>query len=738
MQWMPNRFGPRALGLALLLAFCALRILDPGPVETLRHWTFDLFQRLKPRVETKLPVRIVDIDEKSLAELGQWPWPRTTLATLLDRLADNGAVTVGFDVLFAEPDRLSPSLIAPTLPGLDAVAREKLAALPTNDRVMANAMRRVRTVLGEVGDVGITPGSASVARSSVATLGGDPSAFITSYPGLVRNVAELDVAAAGRGLFSFRAARDDIVRTVPGVLSAGGVLRPSLAVEMLRVATNTPTILVRRDTAGVSNIVIGGVDVPVDRRGQLWLHFTPHMPARYLSVADVIAGRVPAEAVRGRLVILGASAAGLFDRRATPLEAAMPGAEINAQAIENMISSATLIRPHNAIAPELLAMLIGGLALIWLIPKAGARPSLALGSLLILTLWIGCWLLFSRNRVLLDPSLPSIAVLAIFSLMAFENYTREERQRVQIRGAFSRYVSPDLVAQLARDPAKLVLGGETRELSVLFSDVRGFTAISEQFKDDPRGLTHFMNRLLTPITDAILGQSGTVDKYMGDAVLAFWNAPLDDAAHATHACQAALDMIGRLEALNAVRHEEATQAGTDHLPIVIGIGINTGACTVGNMGSDARFDYSALGDSVNLASRLEALTKSYGLATLVGAETARQAAGEIYAIPVDTVRVKGKSKPEDLYTLIGPSSLARDPDVVRLAQSVADMRTAYRAQDWARVEAHIASGRLADADRRLGGLLDMYARRITSATARTRLPPDWDGVWTFDDKAGDA
>jgi adenylate cyclase len=323
---------------------------------------------------------------------------------------------------------------------------------------------------------------------------------------------------------------------------------------------------------------------------------------------------------------------------------------------------------------------------------------------------------------LLDPSFPSLASFSVFAAMAFQNYAREERQRVAIRGAFSRYVSPTLVEQLVREPGKLVLGGETRELSVLFCDVRGFTRIAELYRDDPKGLTQFMNRLLTPLTDAILEHGGTVDKYMGDAILAFWNAPLDDMDHAKHACSTALDMLERLKVLNEQRRAEDALSGTPHIPIVLGIGINTGLCTVGNMGSDARFDYSALGDSVNIASRLQDLTKIYGLQILIGSSTAHRIQPDYQVLAIDTVRVKGKEHLEDIHVLLPPAGHDGLTAGSEFKAALTSLRACCDRLDWVAANTRLATCQALLPNGPYTDLLAIYAQRITAGLAHGASP----------------
>src|SRR6185312_12672206 len=646
MKWpvqLARRFGlARTLCVVLLLSLMFVRVGDPGPIEELRLKAFDLFQIIRPRVAAQRPVVIVDIDEKSLRALGQWPWPRTRVADLVTRLTKLGAVVIGFDVVFAEPDRMSPKVASEVFRDLDDETRDKLRALPDSDQVMAEALRQSRVVLGETGLPIPTATTTSAPPVGIATLGGDPKPFLYNYPGLLRDIPVLEKSAAGHGLFTIRNEHDGIVRRVPVVLHAQGQILPSLTFEMLRVATGSSTILIRTDAAGIKSVAIPGFEVPTDRNGQLWIHFAPHDPGRFVSAVDVLEGRVGAERIARKLVIIGTSAAGLLDLKTTPVDAAMPGVEVNAQVLESMLTRSMLTAPNYAIVLELAAALLLGIAIIWVAPMLGPMLLLAMGALVV-TLAVGTsWYFYTQERLLFDFSFPLLSSLLIYLTLIFANYVTEQAQRRQIRSAFGQYLSPTLVEQLAQSPEKLVLGGEARDMTIMFSDVRGFTTISEIYKDDPQGLTSLMNSFLTPLTNAIIDRKGTIDKYMGDAIMAFWNAPLSDPTHELNACEAALDMLDRVARLNEERRQAATLSSNQFIPIQIGVGINTGKCVVGNMGSDLRFDYSVLGDSVNLASRLEGQCKSYGLPIIIGSQTANIAKSKFAILEIDFVAVKGK------------------------------------------------------------------------------------------------
>ncbi|MET0719534.1 MAG: adenylate/guanylate cyclase domain-containing protein [Tardiphaga sp.] len=729
---LARRFGwARAFCVVLLVALAVLRIADPPFIEELRVRTFDTYQVIEPRVKTARPVVIVDIDEKSLAKYGQFPWPRTRIADLVSNLTRLRAVVIAFDIAFPEPDRTSPGIAADSIVGLDDATRDKLRALPSNDQVLADAIRRSRVVLGESGlPTVVADLDTSLPVTGLAMLGGDPQPFLVRFPGLLRNVPEIEAAAAGRGLFSIRNERDGIVRRVPMLMQAQGVTLPALSFEMLRVATGTDTILVKSDRAGIKSIAGRGFDIPTDRNGQLWVHFAKSDPTIYVSAADVLDGTVPSAKIAGRLVLIGTSSVGLLDTKTTPLDAVMPGVEVHAQVLESALTGTVLSQPNYAIGAELCTAVLLGLVVIWLAPMFGPVTLVAMGALFAALLSGASWYFYARHRLLIDFTYPLLSTTLIYLALIFSNFVRELRQRQRIRSAFSQYLSPALVEQLAQSPEKLVLGGEEREMTIMFSDVRGFTAISESYKHDPHGLTMLMNRFLTPLTNAILERRGTIDKYMGDAIMAFWNAPLDDADHQVNACHAALDMLERIEALNKIREEEAAHGGHVYIPINVGVGLNTGICVVGNMGSDLRFDYSVLGDSVNLASRLEGQSKEYGFPIIVGSKTALAAREKFAILELDFIMVKGKKEPEVIYAIAGREEMAQSERFQLLRNLTIEMLACYRSRDWEGALFAIERGRTSDVGHLLELLYDLYEKRIRSFQANPP-PDDWTGAFAL-------
>ena len=736
-----HRFGlGRAIGLLLLIAFLLIRVWDPPPLQELRLRSFDLYQLMRPRVTDQRPVAIVDIDEQSLRTYGQWPWPRTLIADLVNRLTALHSAAIAFDVIFSEPDRMSPAVAANSFSALDDATRAKLQSLPSNDDVLAAAIRKSKVVLGQAGiparmdqgDVSALP------RTTMATRPPDPKPFLVAFPYLLHNLPVLEKAAAGRGLFSIDPERDGIVRRVPIVMLAGGEIVPSLSLEVLRVALGAQAIRVVTDP--MANAGIEGIQtlpprlaIPTDSRGRVWVHFSPHERDIYVSAKDVLEGTVAPDRIGGKLILVGTSAVGLLDNKTTPVDRSMPGVEIHAQLIEAALTNAILSYPNYAIGAELIAAFLVGIAIVILAPMIGALPLLILGAGIGAGLAAISWMVFQQQNTLIDVTFPLMSSFGVYAALVFVNYLREQVDRRRIRSAFGQYLSPTLVEQLAQNPDKLVLGGEERTMTIMFSDVRGFTTISESFKDDPQGLTNLMNRLLTPMSNAIQARNGTIDKYMGDAIMAFWNAPLDDPNHEANACDAALDMLERLDALNAERKQDAEASGKPFIPIKIGIGINTGRVTVGNMGSDMRFQYTVLGDSVNLASRIEGQTKSYGVPILIGARTAQAIKDKFAIVEIDFITVKGKTEPEVVYTVLGRKEMAASTEFEGVQASMHQLLARYRAQDWGGAIKAAQACRVGNGLFHLDGVADLYEERI-QAFEQNPPPPDWNGVFALQTK----
>jgi len=744
----------RLTTLLALIGLLAIRLEDPAPLRLLTYKVFDIYQQIRPRaVPADSPVIIADIDEKSLAEIGQWTWPRTVFADLVNTLTEAGAKVIVFDVVFSEPDRTSAPLLADSLNAIDDDMRARLRQLPSNDAIFAEAIKASgRVVLGQppVTDT-MTFQDRPLTSFAVRTINSDetiePATLVESHPGILRPLPELDRAAAGRGVFSVsRDFLDGIVRIVPMVLSSNGDLYPSLTLETLRVSIGGRTIgmNVNGATRSIEQIFVrpprsrDAVMITTDAHAQIFVYFAPHSAHenKYISITDILNGRIPRERLENKLVLVGTSAQGLRDVRSTPLDPVLPaGVEVHANILENILYNDQLTRPALALGFELMAAAFVGLMMIILTPMVGAR----IGVLTFLVFAGGLvgwsWYAFTDLHQLYDPVFPVLVALMFYSFLTYAGYLNEEGQRKQVRSAFGQYLSPALVEKLANDPSQLKLGGEDREMTFLFSDIRGFTAMSEIF--DAQGLTKLINRLLTPLTTAILKNNGTIDKYMGDCVMAFWNAPLPVADHGHDACRAALAMVEEVNMVNAALEEEAAREGRPHRPVAVGIGLNSGIACVGNMGSDQRFDYSVLGDNVNLASRLEGQSKTYGVTIVLGENTAALSSG-FALLELDLIKVKGKQKAVRIYTVVGDESTTRASWFPDLKQTHDAALAAYRAQDWGGAEAKIAECRNRIAGKGgltegLNGFYDVLQERITAFRAEPP-PVDWDGVYVAESK----
>ncbi|MBI1238793.1 MAG: CHASE2 domain-containing protein [Alphaproteobacteria bacterium] len=725
---------------AFLCAAVGVGAADPYFLKALRFIGFDQWQRLSPLEAPEADaVRIVDVDEASLARFGQWPWPRSTLADMVETLRRNGAAAIAFDVVFAEPDRTSLEQVLAGLPPEQAAALAPVVAGWTpKDQRFAAAIGAAPVVLAETLTHVEGSGAPFPGKAAFAVAGDDPLPFLRGFSGHTGNLPEFTAAATGLGAINWIPDRDQVVRRVPLLFRAGDVIAPSLAAEALRVAQGASTYVIKASNAsgeeaygqasGVNHVRIGAVDVRTDADAGIWLRYRLVRPVDLVPAWQVLAGEVPRSEIEGRIILIGTSAAGLVDLRATPLEETVPGVAIHQQIIEHLLTGQGLTRPDYAAALELTALAVLGAGLAALFPLVSAQMAAFSGLVAISALNLAAWLLFSRSGVLLDPLYPSLCVFLLGTSASFYLYRRTEVQRQEIRRAFGQYVSPAVVQQLIAQPERLSLGGEVRPLTLLFSDVRGFTKISEGLT--AAELTRFINELFTPLSDVVMGHAGTIDKYIGDAIMAFWNAPLDDENHARHALQAGEAMLHKVAELNRRWGEEAKRAGRDFRPVSLGIGINTGECCVGNLGSVQRFDYSAIGDEVNVASRFESLTKQYGVPLLTGEATQSQA-GDLPLLEIDLVRVKGRERPSRIFTLLSVFDIPPSRyGAVRAAHK--ELLDRYRAADWAGAEAALATCR-GLGFHGLDALHDVYAERIADFK-ETPPPADWDGVFRATEK----
>ena len=731
--WWRKQLGAgRVVGLLAMILLLVARAADPVVLEEVRERTFDFFQNLKPReVPPERPVTIVDLDEDSLKEIGQWPWPRTIIARLVENLIDAGAVVIGFDIYFAEPDRMSPALIAKTLPGLDDETRSRLAAMPSNDSVLAAAMRKGRVVVGQTGIPLPARRTDKIPNiPTIAILGGDPRPLLDYYKSILRNTPDIDFAASGWGVVTFTPEVDGVVRRVPAMVTDGDAIYPALSIDMLRIATANESLGIRTGPLGVEGVIVRPNLVKTDRNGRIWVYAAHYDPKKYLSAKDVLDGSFDKTRIAGKLVLIGTSAAGLQDVRSIAVERQIPEVEVHAQMIETILYGEQLSYPPNAPLVEWLTAMGGALLMIVFVPLVGARWTLLLFAVATASMAGFSWVKFDHDRLLFDPVFPIVTTLVTFILVTYASYAREEAQKRQVRAAFNRYLAPAVVEQIAADPSKLVLGGETRDMTLLFCDIRGFTTISELF--DAQGLTHLINKFLTPMTDIILARQGAIDKYMGDCIMAYWNAPLDDLDHARHACASALAMNERLAPLNDQLEAEAKAANRRHVPIKIGIGLNSGPVVVGNVGSDQFFGYSSLGDNVNLASRLEGQSKAYGVIIVIG-ENTHERAPDYAALELDLIKVKGKTEAVRIFTLVGSPEVAAG-DAYKACKAAHDaFLAAYRQQEWAKARDIMHRCTELGAPFHIEHYYEIFGERIAEYE---KNPPgdNWDGVYTATSK----
>lgn len=669
--------------LVVLLAYA--RVLDPGAFfGKLQRSVIDLYSLTGLDVPERgdnqqIPIHLIEIDEASLKAYGQWPWSRETMANILIRLYEKGVTVVGLDVLLVEPDRLSPSryLEAYKDRGVDPDAFKNAYGYLDHDEFLADLLGQTPTVLAVAGaqekgrlpepGVGFAFVGAGIER-------------IPSLEGLLVPTEALLTASPTLGHIAVFTDVDGMLRKIPALVRIEEQIYPSLFVSLLAKVQGATTVMVKAaagDPDALETLRVGQIEFPVDEQGHLRL-----LPSSVLerdpglSLTDVIDGKHDA-LLPGSVVILGPTALGLMDFHDVPGGLSVPGPTIHVAALEQVFSGKFLYRNDVIVGVEwvsagALAILFVALV-IWL---NGLWSSLLFVLVMSGYVFSGFWA-FSNHGVAFDWSLGMAFALVAFLATLSIQLLRTEGERGQIRKAFSTYLSPDLVAELSKNPEKLKLGGERKDLTILFADIRGFTAMSERYIDRPEELTALLNDLLTPLTDQIIDRKGTIDKYMGDAIMAFWNAPLNVDRPANQACEAALAMLLALDVLN----DEFRAEGRIVDPLRIGIGINAGSVTVGNLGSHQRFDYSCLGDPVNLASRLEGLSKAYGVPIILGQAVIERLEGGITGgdvVLLDVVKVVGKQIPEEIYGLI-PQREGVQPSWCVLHR---ETFAAIRQQDW--------------------------------------------------------
>ena len=599
---------------ALSLILFSARLFDTSPVETLRLKTFDYYQKISPRDVTTNSVVIVEITEQDLKKYGQWPWPRNLIGNLHNRIYQHGAKVIQYNIIFAEKDRA----------GKDELFAQKLAGTNT---VMMYSIKDSATD-GQVAKVPIVKQ-------------GEPDKFLYSFKGVVTNISELLRFANGAGVNIMVPNIDGTIRQIPLFVNTDIGTIPNQVLDTIRVYNKNNKYKIVADNNGVTEILLSkNKKIYTDSNAMFNINFADAITITKYSVTDIIKNKINLE---NKIVVVGLNAAGLSYLKDTPL-GLMTDTQISAQAIETDLTDSQLIRNGNTNLIEIIAVFVIGFLLIALVPRFNIT-STVLAYLTLLTGIISASLVaYNGYNYMLDASFPVLFITIIWGHLVFNSFAKQYRLRQQIKKQFEHYLDPRMVKKLQKDPGLLKLGGETKTMTFMFSDIRGFTPISEKYKGNPQGLTRLINRFLTRMTNIIIKNGGTVDKYMGDCIMAFWNAPLDTPGHETLAIKTAMQMQKELKKLNReLKKEKLPQ-------INIGIGINTGEALVGNMGSDQRFDYSVIGDDVNLASRLESSSKELQTTLVIGEKT-RIKCKKIKFTSLGSIKVKGKTEDIKVYTV---------------------------------------------------------------------------------------
>ncbi|QTN30709.1 adenylate/guanylate cyclase domain-containing protein [Rhodoferax sp. AJA081-3] len=625
----------------LVLAALALYLADPIAVQNLRLAQFDQLQRWHPRPYTPVPVRVVDIDEAALQAYGQWPWPRTRVAELVERLHGAGASAIALDVLLSEPDRNAPSAMAQLWQ--DPQANAALAHLPDPDLTLAKSLLISPVVLGSslarqaVGSTAALPATTPLLPYRLVS-SGDPtaSAWLQRYDTVLWPLPALTANAKGVGALNAAPDADGVVRRVPLLLRVDATPVPSLSAEALRVAQGASNYLLRSQAAGVQDLRIGAVTVPTNAQGEIWLHYTQPHTARVVSAAQVLNGTVAADQLQGHVVLVGSSAAGLMDVRSNPLGQQMPGVLAHALAVEQMLLGHHLQRPSWATGLEAV-VLLGSTLLLGLLGLAlsARRAALALLAALAAT-WGGAWYAFVHAQLLLDAVNPTWAMLLVFGLASGMHHWVGERQQRWLRSAFARYVSPNRVDHLVAHPEQLHLGGQRQVCSFVFTDLAGFTPLLEA--SDPAQMVGLLNDYLDGMLQIAFRHEGTLDRFVGDAMAVLFSAPVVQADHQQRALDCALEMDTFATAYVQRLQARGVAWGLTR------IGVHSGEVMVGNFGGKTLFDYRALGDPINTAARLEGVNKHLGTRVCVSATLLEGCQG-VAVRAVGRVLLKGKSQP---------------------------------------------------------------------------------------------
>jgi adenylate cyclase len=665
------------LALLTFALLASIKLSEPRFIESVKLNFYDQLM-LEDTPTVSEDIVILNISEKTLEKYGQYPFSRDIYAKIYADAYNNGAALVGTTILMPEADRFG------------------------GDPVLADLMRQAPLVLSQTVSVDCTRNNTSTKRTGVAVIGdGKATDFLPNYPCVLDNVSTLQDRSAGVGVTSTLPEVDGVVRRVPLLAFSKGEYYPAFALELLRVAAGDPSYQAKVNETGVEAVRVPQYDtVETDEYGRVFVNWN-----KTFQQFDIGDSTLPD--LQGKIVIVGVTAAGIQNPVPTPVGAQSPQ-YIQAALLQTMLDGSSVNIPFWMNAAEWAGFVVLGLAVIGL---ARVRYSFVWTSLVILIVAATPYYILTHYNILVDVTYIIATLVIIYLHVTLINYLFEYLQKMQIKKQFGTYLSPDLVAQLQKQPDLLQLGGTEQELTIMFTDVRGFTAISEHYGKDVQGLTSIMNRYMTAMTKAILENKGTLDKYIGDAQMAFWNAPLNNPQHALDAVKTAFQMLKALETFNDEIKEEGVPA------FGMGLGINTATVVVGNMGSDQRFDYTCLGDGVNLASRLEGQSKPYGVKLVIGPETANLVRDVYQVIELDSIAVKGKTEPARIFTV-----REKKDDKAEHAHNL--FLELYRKGDWRQARAMA----LLIKTMWRGELADYYEMMYQRMEGK-QPPVNWDGVY---------
>ncbi len=625
------------------MVLTGIRIDNSDTVKTLRYKTWDKFQTIQPRETLSDSVSVISITEDDLKRYGQWPWPRHVMAMLHAKIADAGAILVNYNILFAEPDRMSGVEYLKSMPMTNDLREQLGQVLLDTDAVFSVVLKESKRAVLMM-SVKNTKDKNLPSTTQIIEKG-NVKPWLYEYGGIVSPHAKVSAGATGMGVNVTSPEPDAVVRKMPVLIRINGKIYPSMILENVRLLNGSKRIKVIAKEHGIDEVLVSKkAGIPVNHNAEMYINYADPKMYVNMSATDILTDNFNENKIKDRIVVVGLDAAGLSVLKYTP-HGLTTDQNITAQALDTLLTGKYLVRTPQADTYEIVFLALLLLLLILVLPRTSVLLAVPLLLFVEVGVAYGAFMAYANKGFLIDPSWIMLSVFLIWSHSTYNNFATQSRLRKQIKKQFEHYLDPGMVKKLQKDPSLLKLGGETRNMTFLFCDIRGFTPISEKYKGNPAGLTKLINRFLTKMTDVIIKNGGTIDKFMGDCIMAFWNAPLEDTEHEDHAIQAAIEMQEELLKLN-------TQLAAEALPqIKIGIGINTGNALVGNMGSEQRFDYSVIGDPVNLASRLESSSKTLGHTVIVGEETVNAARHSYNFDYVDTIQVKGKSEMIKVFTI---------------------------------------------------------------------------------------